>query len=138
MTRRPVIGLTLDIERPETTPEGEARRRLPTYALRENYCAAVVRAGGVPVLLPHETELAEAALGDGFGALPPIGGGPDAADGGGAPVRDLAYAADEVRMPLRVGVRDISVMLGEFLDALPAHVLHGPFETFFTQLRNTV
>jgi putative glutamine amidotransferase len=62
MMRRPVIGLTLDIERPETSPEGEARRRLPIYALRENYCAAVARAGGVPVLLPHETELAEAYL----------------------------------------------------------------------------
>jgi putative glutamine amidotransferase len=62
MPQRPVIGLTLDIERPEASPEGGGRRRLPSYALRENYCAAVVRAGGVPVLLPHETELAETYL----------------------------------------------------------------------------
>ena len=62
MLQRPVIGLTLDIERPEASPEGGGRRRLPTYALRENYCAAVARAGGVPVLLPHETELAESYL----------------------------------------------------------------------------
>ena len=36
-----------------------------------------------------ETELAEAALGDGFGALPPIGG-PDAADSGAPVMRSIA------------------------------------------------
>jgi putative glutamine amidotransferase len=30
--------------------------------LRENYCSAVVRAGGLPILLPHEPEQAEAYL----------------------------------------------------------------------------
>src|SRR6185437_9838863 len=30
--------------------------KLPWYALRENYCAAVVRAGGLPILLPHEPD----------------------------------------------------------------------------------
>jgi len=51
---QPVIGLTLDSE----PPGGYSG--LPWYALRENYCAAVVRAGGIPVLLPHEVEQADA------------------------------------------------------------------------------
>jgi putative glutamine amidotransferase len=49
---QPVIGLTLDAE----PPGGYSK--LPWYALRENYCAAVARAGGLPVLLPHEVEQA--------------------------------------------------------------------------------
>src|SRR5256885_2384881 len=47
---QPVIGLTLDSE----PPGGYSQ--LPWYALRENYCAAVSRAGGLPVLLAHEVE----------------------------------------------------------------------------------
>ena len=50
---RPVIGITLDAE----PPGGYSK--LPWYALRENYCEAVARAGGLPVPLPHEPELAE-------------------------------------------------------------------------------
>ena len=53
---QPVIGLTLDSE----PPGGYSK--LPWYALRENYCAAVTRAGGLPVLLPHEVEQADAYL----------------------------------------------------------------------------
>jgi putative glutamine amidotransferase len=52
----PIIGLTLDSE----PPGGYSK--LPWYALRENYCAAVVRAGGLPVLLPHEPEQTQAYL----------------------------------------------------------------------------
>ena len=52
MTTRPTIGLTLDSE----------AARPPSYHLRQNYCAAVLRAGGLPLLLPHEPELAEAYL----------------------------------------------------------------------------
>jgi putative glutamine amidotransferase len=48
---RPIIGLTLDRE-----PPGGYSKTHGWYALRENYCSAVVRAGGVPVLLPHEPE----------------------------------------------------------------------------------
>jgi putative glutamine amidotransferase len=47
---RPVIGLTLDSEGPG------GYSKLPWYALRENYCGAVARAGGLPILLPHEPE----------------------------------------------------------------------------------
>ncbi|MEM7224421.1 MAG: gamma-glutamyl-gamma-aminobutyrate hydrolase family protein [Pseudomonadota bacterium] len=52
MTTRPLIGLTLDSE----------ADRQPAYQLRQNYCAAVVRAGGLPLLLPHEPALAESYL----------------------------------------------------------------------------
>ena len=46
----PVIGLTLDAEKPG------GYSKFPWYAVRENYCAAVARAGGLPILLPHEPE----------------------------------------------------------------------------------
>lgn len=49
---RPVIGLTLDSE------DAGGWSRFPWYALRQNYCAAVVKAGGLPVALPHEPDLA--------------------------------------------------------------------------------
>lgn len=45
---RPIIGVTLDSEEPG------GYSKLPWYALRQNYSEAVVRAGGLPVLLPHE------------------------------------------------------------------------------------
>ncbi|MEM9627668.1 MAG: gamma-glutamyl-gamma-aminobutyrate hydrolase family protein [Pseudomonadota bacterium] len=50
---RPRIGLTLDAE----PPGGFSA--LPWYAIRENYCTAISRAGGLPIALPHEVELAE-------------------------------------------------------------------------------
>lgn len=53
---RPVIGITLDWE----PPGGYSK--FPWYALRDNYCAALVRAGGCPVALAHQPELVEAYL----------------------------------------------------------------------------
>jgi len=53
---RPIIGITLDSEQPG------GYSKLPWYALRQNYCEAVVRAGGLPILLPHEPEQADAYL----------------------------------------------------------------------------
>ena len=50
---RPTIGITLDSE----PPGGYSK--MPWYALRENYCAAVRAAGGLPMLLPHEPDQAE-------------------------------------------------------------------------------
>jgi putative glutamine amidotransferase len=55
---QPIIGLTLDSEQP-----GGYSKTHPWYALRENYCSAVVRAGGLPILLPHEPEQAQSYLG---------------------------------------------------------------------------
>jgi putative glutamine amidotransferase len=52
----PVIGLTLDSE----PPGGYSK--FPWYALRENYSAAVTRAGGLPILLPHEPDHAASYL----------------------------------------------------------------------------
>jgi putative glutamine amidotransferase len=54
--KKPLIGITLDSEQPG------GYSKFPWYAARENYCGAVAAAGGVPLLLPHETELAERYL----------------------------------------------------------------------------
>jgi len=48
----PIIGITLDSEQ----PGGYAK--LPWYALRENYCDSVARAGGLPLPLPHHPDRA--------------------------------------------------------------------------------
>jgi putative glutamine amidotransferase len=53
---QPVIALTLDYEQPG------GYSKLPWYALRENYAQAVTRAGGLPILLPHEPTHVEAYL----------------------------------------------------------------------------
>ncbi|GGF16033.1 gamma-glutamyl-gamma-aminobutyrate hydrolase [Aliidongia dinghuensis] len=50
MSRPVIIGLTLDSEQPG------GYSKFPWYAIRENYCGAVVRAGGLPILLPHEPD----------------------------------------------------------------------------------
>lgn len=55
-SHRPVIGLTLDSE------EAGGWSKFPWYALRQNYCGAVVKAGGLPFALPHEPKLAGAYL----------------------------------------------------------------------------
>src|ERR1700685_3428186 len=52
MSRRPVIGVTLDSE----PPGGYSK--YPWYALRQNYMDAVADAGGLPVAVPHDAALA--------------------------------------------------------------------------------
>lgn len=52
----PTIGLTLDSEE----PGGYSNQ--PWYAVRQNYCASVDRAGGLPMLLPHTSARASAYL----------------------------------------------------------------------------
>ncbi|HLO75520.1 MAG TPA: gamma-glutamyl-gamma-aminobutyrate hydrolase family protein [Magnetospirillum sp.] len=56
MSSLPVIGITLDSEEPG------GYSPFPWYALRQNYCDAVAAAGGLPLTLPHQPELAEAYL----------------------------------------------------------------------------
>jgi len=51
--RPPVIGITADSE------EGGGYSALPWYALRKNYAAVIAAAGGVPLILPHESALAD-------------------------------------------------------------------------------
>jgi putative glutamine amidotransferase len=50
MTRRPVIGIPLDSE------DSGGYSKMPWYALRKNYAEAVIKAGGTPIMLPHEPE----------------------------------------------------------------------------------
>lgn len=81
MPKPPMIGVTLDAE-----PAG-GWSKLPWYALRQNYFASVIAAGGLPVALPHHPELAEAYL-DRLDGLLVTGGAFDvdpALWGGGAP-----------------------------------------------------
>lgn len=66
----PFIGLTLDHE-----PAG-GWSQFPWYAIRENYCNAVRRAGGLPVLLPHQPDDAALYL-DRIDGLVVTGGGFD-------------------------------------------------------------
>src|SRR5215475_4690704 len=66
----PVIGLTLDHE-----PSG-GYSQFPWYAIRENYCAAVRAAGGLPILLPHDPDAAADYL-DRIDGLIVTGGGFD-------------------------------------------------------------
>jgi putative glutamine amidotransferase len=56
MKKAPLIGITLDSEEPG------GYSKLPWYALRQNYCEAVAQAGGAPLALPHEPDLAETYL----------------------------------------------------------------------------
>jgi len=81
MSRKPLIGVTLDAE-----PAG-GWSKLPWYALRQNYFSAVIAAGGLPVALPHHPELAAEYL-DALDGLLVTGGAFDvdpALWGGGAP-----------------------------------------------------
>ena len=66
-SKRPVVGVTLDSEQPG------GYSKYPWYALRQNYADAVVAAGGLPVMLPHDAALAEAYV-DGIDALIVTGG----------------------------------------------------------------
>lgn len=56
MKNAPLIGITLDIEsNPFYADE-------PWYALRENYCSSIRKAGGLPVGLPHELDAVDQYL----------------------------------------------------------------------------
>jgi putative glutamine amidotransferase len=52
MSKRPIIGVTLDSEQPG------GYSKYPWYAVRQNYADAIVAAGGLPVALPHNADLA--------------------------------------------------------------------------------
>jgi putative glutamine amidotransferase len=69
---RPVIGVTLDSE-PGAVPDKPGYSLYPWYALRANYCDALVEAGALPVALPHHAALAEEML-DRIDALVVTGG----------------------------------------------------------------
>ncbi|HBN22642.1 MAG TPA: hypothetical protein DD412_05330, partial [Holosporales bacterium] len=48
---KPTIGISMDSSKENTYSQ------YPWYALREHYCDTVYKAGGLPVMLPHTTEL---------------------------------------------------------------------------------
>ena len=52
-SHQPVIGVTLDRE----TAGGYSK--FPWYAVRENYMSSVIRAGGLPVALPHDDRVVD-------------------------------------------------------------------------------
>ncbi len=56
MSKRPVVGVTLDSEQPG------GYSKYPWYAVRQNYADAIVAAGGLPIALPHDATLAEPYL----------------------------------------------------------------------------
>ena len=56
MSKRPIIGVTLDSEQPG------GYSKYPWYAVRQNYADAIVAAGGLPVALPHNADLARQYL----------------------------------------------------------------------------
>ena len=51
-TRPPTVGITLDWE------QGGGYAKQPWYAMRENYAGCVTAAGGLPLMPPHEPQLA--------------------------------------------------------------------------------
>jgi putative glutamine amidotransferase len=67
MSKRPVIGVTLDSEQPG------GYSKYPWYAIRQNYLDAVATAGGLPVAVPHDAALAGEYL-DHLDALVVTGG----------------------------------------------------------------
>lgn len=98
MRKPPVIGLTLDSE-----PAG-GWSKMPWYALRQNYFAAVAQAGGLPVALPHLPDLAETYL-DGLDGLLVTGGAFDVDPSlFGATTRHATVSLKEARTAFELAV----------------------------------
>jgi putative glutamine amidotransferase len=96
--RTPTIGLTLDAE-----PAG-GWARMPWYALRQNYFAAVAAAGGLPVALPHLPDLAERYL-DNIDALLVTGGAFDVDPAlFGATTRHASVSLKETRTAFELAI----------------------------------
>jgi putative glutamine amidotransferase len=107
---RHVIGVTLDSEEPG------GYSKLPWYALRKNYFAAIAAEGGLPIALPHHAELAEAYL-DAIDGLVVTGGAFDVDPslyGGGAAHPTVTLKAGRTDFELAVTraalARDLPVL----------------------------
>lgn len=108
----PVIGITLDSE----TGGDQAYSKFPWYALRQNYVTAVVRAGGLPLLLPHEMDLLPIYLEDIDGLL--VTGGAFDVDPGlyGSETRHATVTTKDHRTKFEMGMlqgamkRDVPVL----------------------------
>lgn len=52
--QKPLIGIT-----PEYDESGTGFSKMPWFAVRKNHAEAVVQAGGIPIILPHEPSMIE-------------------------------------------------------------------------------
>ena len=50
MLKKPLIGLTLDLETKKTYS------KFPWYAIRKNYCTSIIKHGGIPIPLVYDTK----------------------------------------------------------------------------------
>ena len=48
MQKKPLIGLTLDLEKSQTYS------KFPWYAIRQNYCTSISQMGGIPIPLTYD------------------------------------------------------------------------------------
>ena len=48
MKKKPLIGLTLDLE------NNKSYSKFPWYAIRKNYCSAISNMGGIPIPLVYD------------------------------------------------------------------------------------
>ena len=91
--KTPLIGITLDREEGSSA----AYSKFPWHALRENYSAAVARAGGLPMLMGPESGLADSFL-DAIDGLLVTGGDFDVDPAlFGDPIRHAAVTTKEAR-----------------------------------------
>jgi putative glutamine amidotransferase len=70
MKRKPIIGITLDSAKDSDKTKYSL---FPWYALRQNYCDSVIKAGGIPILLPYNHEAIDDMLGVIDGLIMPGG-----------------------------------------------------------------
>jgi len=92
---QPIIGIPTSVSDRPTRPE---------YAVRQAYCAAVLAAGGAPLLVPP---MPEAALRAAYGALDGLllpGGGDVAAHHYGGAGSDLLQAVSDARDALEIAL----------------------------------
>ena len=102
--KKPIIALTLDWR------DQASYSRYPWYALRENYCEAVMKAGGIPILLPHHIEETEVYLdyvdgliitGGDFDVDPALYGQKPSANLGSVTVRRSHFEYEMVKQALK-------------------------------------
>ncbi|NQV57904.1 MAG: gamma-glutamyl-gamma-aminobutyrate hydrolase family protein [Rhodospirillales bacterium] len=95
---KPLIGITADAE-----DEG-GYSKFPWYALRRNYASAIARAGGVPIILPHEQDLTSEILGAVSGLV--VTGGffdvDPALYGGGSPHETIKLKEDRTQFEMSI------------------------------------
>lgn len=90
MSKKPLIGITFDAQ----DPGGYSQ--YPWYALRENYCNAVINAGGIPFPLTHDLALVDDYLSLIDGLL---------ITGGGHDVNPNLYGVSEIHPTVKLKPR---------------------------------